>query len=128
MRAFASPKLVAALLAPVVLVSGAAQGLTLMRCGSSVRMSVSCCCAKESPAAAVSGVVSGAAGCCDSVAVPTAPPQVEQRSAAPVAGPSVAVLQSPPTLVDALQREVPVPRLDPPASPSPLLTTCSLLI
>lgn len=129
MRAFASPRLVAALLAPVVLVSGAAQGLMLMRCGSSVRVSASCCCEKERAPAPASELKPGAQGCCDRVAVPAAPPQLEQRSPAPLPGPTLAALQLPAaSIVGSLYRELPVPRLDPPAAPSPLLATCSLLI
>jgi len=129
MRVLASPRLVAALLAPVVLVSGAAQGLMLMRCGSSVTVSASCCCEKEDAPPAASTVREGKPGCCDRLALPTAPPQLEQRLAAPLASPIVAVVTLPSAgVLDALHRELPVPRLDPPAAPSPLLTTCALLI
>ena len=126
MRAHLNSKLIAALLAPALLASGAAQGLLFMRCGSAVRMS--CCCPKEAPAAGSSSVTPGAWQSCGKLAVPSVPAQNVERVppilSAPILfalGPSNGVLP----LVEPVRQ---VPRLDPSPGPSPLQTGCALLI
>lgn len=121
-------KVIAALLAPVVLVASAAQGLMLMRCGSSVEVAASCCCHKDKAPAPGNEVVPDAGLCCDRMAVPTAHPQIEQRPGTPVPAPTVVAVVEEPLPFGALQRTLPVARLDPPPVPSPLLVTCTLLI
>lgn len=129
MRIRLPTKVIAALLAPVVLVAGAAQGLMLMRCGSSVAVAASCCCHETQAPVPASEVVQSAGACCDYLAVPATQPQIEHRSGTPVPAPiAVAVVQEALPLIGALQRTLAVPRLDPPSAPSPLLATCTLLI
>jgi len=122
-------KVIAALLAPVVLVASAAQGLTLMRCGSSVAVAASCCCHKNQAPAPGSEVARSAGECCDRRALPATQPQIEHRSGTLLSAPIVvALVLKPLPLAVALQRALSVSRLDPPPVPSPLLATCSLLI
>ena len=129
MRIRLPSKVVAAALAPALLVATAAQGLAFMRCGSAVQVAASCCCHKDEAPAPASDVMASDGSCCDHLTVPTTQPQVEPRSKAPVPSPAiVAVIQEPLPLAGALRDGVPGPRLDPPPAPSPLLASCSLLI
>jgi len=90
MQAGIHSKLIAALLAPVLLASGATQGLLFMRCGSTVRMS--CCCPKEAPAPAFGALTHGTGEACGTIAIPSVPAQNVER---------LVPLDSPPILVAA---------------------------
>lgn len=127
MRSRLHSRFIAALLAPALIASGAAQGMLLMRCGQQVR--TSCCCPKgEAPAAAA--VKSAALQCCDTLAVPAAPAQAtNDRAAVSPSGPvlvaSAGEVASPHPVSGPPPR---VPRLHPPPGPSPVLANCALLI
>lgn len=122
-------KVLCTVLATVVLVAGAAQGLMFMRCGAAVVMAASCCCHEGETTPLAAQVVPGAGDCCERVMVPAAQPQAERSSGAPVAARiAVAIVAEPLPFIGALHRAPQAPRLDPPPGPSPLLASCSLLI
>ena len=121
-------RIVAALVAPALVASGAAQGLLLMRCGQEVRVAASCCCKHEQPASPT--VAPAPARCCASVAVPASQAQVAADRAitsapAPVL---VALAVEPVFAASALAPRGSPPRVEPPPSRSPVLSNCALLI
>lgn len=132
MRPSFASQVVAALLAPVLLFAGGAQGL-LSRCGASVGRH-SCCCKKPGADAAVAQATVAAAQvpCCDSAVTPSRPEQQRPPQAvSALTGPApVAPLYAEPALA-ALARAVPQrpPERDR-GRPSPSLPIqlCSLLI
>ena len=127
MRARLHSKLIAALLAPLLLASGASQAMLLVRCGSTLRLS--CCCPKQAPLAPSAALTGGMAQPCDRVAVPAAPAQEEGRLT-PIGSAPVLLARLAPTnsAGGAAERLPPIPRLDPPPGPSPVLANCALLI
>lgn len=127
MRTRLQSRFIAALLAPALIASGAAQGMLLMRCGQQVR--TSCCCPKgDAPPAAA--VKSAALQCCDTLAVPAAPAQAtNDRAAVSPSGPVlVATAGEVASLHPVAGPALHVPRLDPPPGLSPILANCALLI
>lgn len=118
-------RLAVTLLATALFAASAAQGLELMRCGSSVSVAASCCCHGK---AAQGAEVSAARGSCVRLAIPAAQAQVEHRAAVPLAAPlAVALFQQALPLPGALLLGAVLPAAAPPPA-SPLLLTCSLLI
>jgi hypothetical protein len=128
MRARFHSRLIGALLVPTLVVSGAAQGMLLMRCGPATRMS--CCCPKEQTPPPVSTVKPEKMQCCDTAAIPAAPAQVAHEKAAPTIHPPmlVAILGAAPALEVSFDRARHVPHLDPSPARSLVLTNCALLI
>ena len=127
MRVRLHTNLIAILLAPALLASGAAQGLWFMRCGETVRMS--CCCPKEATPASSATLAKDVSQCCETVAVPAAPVQNTERSVAAVSAPTlVAAIGPAQSALPAVERIRQVPSLDPPPGPSLLLANCALLI
>ena len=127
MRARLHIRLIGAFLVPALVVSGAAQGMLLMRCGEDVRMS--CCCPAEQPAPDAT-VQADSARCCDTVAIPAAPSQAAHEVTAPTMQPQVVAVAAAAAwagqvLVDRVRE---APRLDPPPGLSPVLANCALLI
>jgi len=127
MRARLQKRLVAALMAPALIASAAAQGMLLMRCGTAAAFS--CCCPGDTDATSVS-VATETHPCCDRLAIPRAP---AQRT------PDRAVSSAPePVLLQAVAT-VPIPTPpfatkarvfrtgDPPGFPV-VLAHCTLLI
>ena len=126
MRVRLHTNLIAILLAPALLASGAAQGLLSMRC-ETVRMS--CCCPKAAPPASSATLAPDLSRCCEVTAVPAAPAQNTERSVAAVSAPTlVAAIGPAQGALPAVERIRPVPSLDPPPGPSLLLANCALLI
>ena len=120
-------KLIAALLAPALLVSGAAQGLLFMRCGESVRMS--CCCASEAPPEPSAAIDQAAPLCCSQLAVPTVPARSDNTGAPVGAAPTLLALLTPATTIGpTVERGRVVPLLDPAPGPSLVLVHCAFLI
>ena len=129
MRVSISSQLVAALLAPLLLASGAVQGLALMWCGSEVRMS--CCCSKSEAPAAAATLTAGTQRCCDPVVVPAAPAQEkgDQRSAEVAPPPLLLAVAGPASPVtQRSERMRPAPAIEPPPRTSPVLANCAFLI
>jgi hypothetical protein len=126
MRSRLHSKLVAALLAPALVVSGAAQGM-LLRCGPEVR--ASCCCPGK-PAPPPSPVVAPATPQCCTISVPAAPPQARHDPSA-IGAPLPMLVAAAADVAPAHAVFVAVadpPRLDPPPGLSPVLANCALLI
>ncbi len=127
MRAGLHSKLIAALLAPALLASGATQGLLFMRCGSTVR--VSCCCPKKAPAPAFGALTHGTGQACERIAVPSAPAQEVERVAPIGSAPILIAVRGPPTSARLVVGQVgQVPRLDLWSGWSVVLANCSFLI
>lgn len=127
MRLRLHSKLIAALLAPVLIASGAAQGMMLVRCGPAVR--ISCCCLTgEVPSSPT--IASAKAQCCDTLAIPSVPTTVatDRVVTTPPLPILVAALEEGTTLVHILERLRHVPRLVPSLGRSPILANCALLI
>ena len=120
-------KIVAALLAPALLVAGGAQGLFFMRCGEQVGMS--CCCPGEKAPPPASTLTPAKGLCCDTLAVPSAPAQVHEVAVSAVPAPvlvAVAVAPHPAVIGPRAARDA--PSLDPPQPASIVLSNCALLI
>ena len=118
-------KLLRAILASALLFAAAAQGLSLMRCGSTLRMQSSCC-AKDAPP--VGPQIAGAHFCCDRFDIPVAPPGADPRNIQ-LPAPSQFAILAPQTAIEiARLRSLPVPRLDSWTGPPLALTNCALLI
>ena len=128
MRSRLQGRLVAALLAPALIASAAAQGLLLMRCGPAGRMS--CCCPKTEAPPPAPTIAAEAARCCSTLAIPGAPSQATHENAVTSAPLPmlVAVAHEAPGLDLAVSRRGRAPSLDPPPGPSPVLANCALLI
>ncbi|HEY6911080.1 MAG TPA: hypothetical protein VI356_17005 [Myxococcales bacterium] len=119
-------RVVVALLAPALVLSGAAQGV-LLPCAPDIR--TSCCCpGKQAPPP--SPMVAPATPQCCAVSAPAAPPQARHDPSA---------ISAPLPMLVAVAREVSpahalfavlpdAPRLDPPPGLSPVLANCALLI
>ena len=128
MRVSRSSQLIALLLAPLLLASGAVQGLSLMWCGSEVRMA--CCCSKSAAPAAAATITAGTQRCCDPVAVPAAPAQErsDQGRALVSPAPLLLAVAGPATPVRRAERMRPAPAVEPPPRTSPVLANCAFLI
>ena len=115
-----------ALLAPVMLLAVVTQGLTLVRCGSTVRIA-SCCCPDEASAGHLPAMVEAGSGC-DHFAVPAAAPRLEQRTlhlSAPVA---VAIVNLPASVLAVVSASLPPPQPDARPWRSVVLANRALLI
>ena len=127
MRARFHSKLIAALLAPALLASGATQGLLLMRCGPTVSMS--CCCPGQAPPPASTTVANDAGQSCAKIAVPSVPApsakRVDPIGSEPIL---VAVLGSFMSTRLAVEHVGLIPRLDLRPGRSLVLANCSFLI
>ncbi|HUJ26354.1 MAG TPA: hypothetical protein VLW85_10065 [Myxococcales bacterium] len=118
-------RLVALALAPAVFASVATQGLLLLRCGESMRMS--CCCPKDDPPAAPR-LSPDASRCCAEVQLPASQVATHSEPAAlhaPVMVAAVAVAALPPKSLDV---RPPARAPHPPGGPPIVLAHCSLLI
>lgn len=123
-------KLIAALLAPALLLAGGAQGFFFMRCGEQARMSMSCCCPAAKTPAPETTLTQAKGLCCDTLAVPSAPVQVHEvaASAAPVPVLFAVATAPHPAMVSAPRAVREAPSVDPPQSASIVLSNCALLI
>jgi len=130
---FASPpcvlarptKLLKGILASALLFAAAAQGLTLMRCGSTLRVQ-SCCCAKDTPP--VGPQMAGAHSCCDRFDIPVVPPGADSRTIQ-LSAPSQLAILAPQTAIGIVRlRSLPVLRVESWTGPPLALTNCALLI
>src|SRR5919108_2794543 len=119
MRARLYRTVVAALLSPALLVSAGAQGLSLMLCGSAVR--VSCCCPAEAPNPSPTTIGKAASECCDKLAVPTVPAQTHDSVPVIASPPSMVVATAGLGLTPATSPVLHAPHLDPPPTPSLVL-------
>ncbi len=124
MRSRFASQIVAALLVPALLASGAAQAL-VVRCDAAVMS----CCAKKTETSG-SAVTGQRHECCPEASAPTQE-QAAQKTAVPpapvpvlvaIVGPAVSV--TPPVV----QERADVPSVDPPPGPKLVLANCSLLI
>ena len=127
MRARPLTKLIAILLAPAMLVMGAAQGLLLVRCGSTVRMS--CCCPKDSPTSDAPSMAPSEE-CCARLSIPNVPAQTTNSVASAVPAPALIAAVAPMVSVDLVVERIRprTPHLDPPPIPSRVLANCAFLI
>ena len=127
MRVRLPSNLIAAVLAPALLASGTSQGLVLMRCGSTVRMS--CCCPKEAPRAAFSTLTKGVLHSCDKIIVASVPAQNFERVIPIGSAPILVATPGPLTSVGSVAEHLwQAPRLDSRPGPSLVLANCALLI
>lgn len=129
MRVRLPSKLIAALLAPALLASGATHGLSFLRCGSAVR--ISCCCPKEPLAASANRVTPGSQHCCNEIAAPSAPAQAITSATPVLSAPMFIARLGPSTSFRPVVEQVlQVPSRWPPPPPSPslILANCTLLI
>lgn len=127
MRKRLHAKLVAALVAPALVVSGAAQGMLLMRCGPEARMS--CCCAKaDAHAPSVTNPL--IRQCCDTISIPSSPAQPANEGAiSTVAAPMVSAIVGPVVrLAPVLTRARHLVRVRPLPGVSAVLANLALLI
>ena len=128
MRARLHLRLIGALLVPALVASGAAQGMLLIRCGTTTRMS--CCCPKEPPPPAGATVRAEKRQCCAVAAIPQGSKGAMRDQAVPAFDPPVLVAIAGQQAASGpfVDRAWPVPRLDPPLARSLALANCALLI
>jgi hypothetical protein len=124
MRSLLASRLVAALLVPALLASGAAQALAA-RCDGAVMS----CCAKKSEAAART-VTGEAHRCCPVAAAPAGNEEARKTAVPPAPLPVLVAVIGPAVRVapPAVQDRPDAPALDPPPGPDLVLSHCSLLI
>jgi hypothetical protein len=127
MRSRRLTKLIAVLLAPLVLVIGAAQGLLFVRCGSAVRMA--CCCPNDE-ATSEAPSMAPSQQCCSRLSIPTVPAQITNSVVSAVPAPALIAPIAPMATVDLVVERIRprAPNLDPPPIPSRVLANCAFLI
>lgn len=125
MRARLHSKLIAAMLAPVLLASSAAP-VSLVRCGPVLRMS--CCCPAEAPGQTSSALTESPRQPCSILAVRSIPAQ-DLRAAPTVSTPKLVAVGGPFASVwQPLVEPARVRRVELPPGTSVVLANCSLLI
>jgi hypothetical protein len=128
MRSGLHGKVVAALLAPALIASGAAQGTLLMRCGPEARMS---CCRPAGEAPPPSSTIAPGTPQCCAMSAPGTPARATHDPASTTTAPAPMLIAVAAEVVRLDAASDPVrhaPRLDPPPGLSPLLANCALLI
>ena len=120
---FAS-QMVAALLVPALLASGAAQAL-VVRCDAAVMS----CCAKKTETSG-SAVTGQRHKCCPEASAPTQQEAAQKTAVPPAPAPVLVAIAGPVVSITprAVQERADVPALDPPEGPPLVLANCSLLI
>ena len=124
MRSRFASRVLASLLVPALLASGAAQALA-MRCDAAVMS----CCAKKSatPASAVTGPTHK---CCPEASAPAGQEAAQKTAVPPPLAPVLVAVVGPVVRIAprVAQERADVPALDPPEGPPLVLANCSLLI